>query len=661
MPSSSDQASSLSGFAFLEYAREVSNVKRFGYHGSVLHIDLGTQQAWLEEQDEPFWRTYGGGGLLATYYLLRQCPTGVDAFDPANLLIITSSVVAGHPYAGLARYTVAAKSPLTGGVGETRCEGPFGIALKSSGADSVVFHGVSARPAVVVIENGEVSFLEAAHLWGQPVTHTVDSLEEQLGQDIHTAVIGPAGERLVRFASVVSERSYQAARMGMGAVMGSKNLKGVVIRGDHHPPVADPATCAEITEQYRAKMRDNSLTRWQLEPPGFSAWVHLHGLDAALCTRNYKDSVFEDADCYETKYFMEHFRHEGVCPGCPNNCIKFFGTSDDAAYDPRAGGIHQEITGTLGPNLGIASLEMVLQANVLCNELGLDPTSLGFTLSLAMECMDRGLLAKEKVGMDLRFGNATAMLQMIERIAYRQGFGDVLAEGSRRAAESIDDEALPYAMQVKGLEMVCFEPRTQTNLALGYATAPIGPRYDICEHDWDYDTEVGWEHTLESSRTVGILQRIPMEYLGEDKVRNFKALATLWSGADALDLCIFAIAPTRVLTLRDMAELLGAVTGWNTSSYEIMRFGERRLHLMRVFNLREGLSADDDVLPSRFYDEPVAVGRWQGTCLDRTDFASAVRTYYRMMGWDDTGQPRYETLLDHHLEWVVRDGHIRKI
>jgi aldehyde:ferredoxin oxidoreductase len=635
----------------------------FGYHGRVLHVDLAAQQSWVEEPDDRLWRIYGGGGLLATYYLLRECPPGIDAFDPANLLILTSSVVAGHPYAGLARYTAAAKSPLTGGVGETRCEGPFGAALKGSGVDTLIFHGVADHRTVVVIEDGRATFHAASDLWGRPVSQTVDMLEAKFGPDIHTAVIGPAGERLVRFASIVSERSYQAARMGMGAVMGSKRLKGVVIRGDQHPPVADPATCAQITEGYRAKMRDNSLTRWQLDPPGFSAWVHLHGLDATLCTRNYRDAVFEAADNYEAKLFMPDYRHDGDCPGCPNNCIKFFGTDDDATYDPRAGGIHQEITGTLGPNLGIPDLGTIFKANVMCNDLGLDPTSLGFTLSMAMECAEEGLLTEDTTGMPLSFGSSAPVLAMIRNIAYREGFGDVLAEGARRAAAHIGGEAERYALHVKGLEMVCFEPRTQTNLAMGYATAPIGPRYDICEHDWDYDTQVGWEHTLNSSRAVGILERIPMDYVGEKKVRNFKALATLWSGADALDLCIFAIAPTRALTLHDMARLLAAVTGWNTSAYEIMRFGERRLHLMRVYNLREGLAPADDTLPSRFFDEPLRMPgeRWDGTRLDREQFAAAICTYYQMMGWDDAGRPRYETLLDHHLEWVVHEGHAERV
>jgi len=637
-------------------------MESYGYHRKILHVDLARQTAWIEEPDDHFWRIYGGGGLLATYYLLRETPSGTDAFDPANLLILTSSVVAGHPYAGLARFTAAAKSPLTGGIGETRCEGPFGIALKGSGVDTLILHNASQRPIVVIVEAGRVSFHEADNLWGLTVGQTVDILESLFGPAIHTAVIGPAGERLVRFASLVSDRCYQAARMGIGAVMGSKRLKAVVILGDRHPPVADQTLCIHITEMYKTKMVGNSLTRWQLDPPGFSAWVHLHGLDAALCTRNYREAVFEAADIYEANRFLPFFRHEGNCPGCPNNCIKFFGTGDDGAFDPRAGAIHQEISGALGPNLGIADLEMIFQANILCNELGLDPTSLGFTLSLAMECAEYGLLTPDPAEPPLRFGDAADVLRMVRAIAYRQGIGDLLAEGSRRASEQIGSDAPRYAMQVKGQEMVCFEPRTQTNLALGYATAPIGPRYDICEHDWDYDTQVGWEHTLDSSRTVGILERIPMDFLGEEKVRNFKALATLWSAADALDLCIFAIAPTRILTLQDMAALLGAVTGWNTSAYELMRFGERRLHLMRAYNLREGLIASDDTLPDRFFDEPLHMPgmRWHGKYLDREKFQTAIQTFYRMMGWDEAGQPSYETLLDHHLEWVMKEGHLQR-
>jgi aldehyde:ferredoxin oxidoreductase len=624
-------------------------MSRYGYHGKILHVDLGARRAWIEEPDERFWRIYSGGGLLAAYYLLRECPRGVDAFDPANLLILTSSVIAGHSYASLARFTAAAKSPLTGGIGETRGEGPFGVVLKGSGADALIVHGTAERATNIVIENGAVEFYDAQSLWGLRVSKTVDALEKEFGADIHTAVIGPAGENRVRFASIVTERSYQAARMGIGAVMGSKRVKAIVIRGDHHPPVANPAHCAELTEHYRGAMRDNSVTRWQLDPPGFSAWIHNYGDNNALCVRNYRDADFESAANYAPEKFMPHYRRDGDCPGCPNNCIKFFD-------DPRAGGIHQEIAGSLGSNLGIADLNAILQANTLCNDLGLDPASLGFTLSMAMECVERGILDQP-----LRFGDAPAMLVMIEQIARREGFGNVLAEGVKRAAEIIGGDASRYALHVKGLEMVCFDPRTQTGLGLGYATAPIGPRYEICEHDMDFD-QVGPPQALDASRTLGILDRIPMDELSERKVRNFNALMILWSAADALDICPFAIPPVRVFTLHDMAEMLRAVTGWETSTHELWRFGERRLHLMRVYNLREGLTAAADTLPARFFDDPIhKSGRFDGKRLDREQFVSAVRTYYHMMGWDDAGRPRYETLLDYHLEWTVEMGHAERV
>ena len=222
-----------------------------------------------------------------------------------------------------------------------------------------------------------------------------------------------------------------------------------------------------------------------------------------------------------------------------------------------------------------------------------------------------------------------------------------------RACSRIGPASAYYALHVKGQEMVSFEPRAQTNLALGYAVAPVGPRYDICEHDWDYDVEAGWGHTLQMSLTLGILERVPMDYLGPDKVRNFKALSTLWSGCDALGICLYASAPTRLLSVRMMGDLLAAITGWETSSAEIMRWGERRMHIMRMYNLREGLTAADDRLPDRFFEEAITSGPKAGVKLDRATFAAAIATYYEMMGWDEAGVPRPATLYDHRLEWTL--------
>ena len=274
---------------------------------------------------------------------------------------------------------------------------------------------------------------------------------------------------------------------------------------------------------------------------------------------------------------------------------------------------------------------------------------------MAMELCARGILARADLdGIDLAFGNVGAVETMIERIARREGVGDLLAEGTKRAAARIGGGADAFAMHVKGLEMVPFEPRSQTNLATGFAVAPVGPRYDICEHDWDYDVDVGWEHTMELSRTLGILERIPREHLGVDKVRNYKALNTLWSAADALGFCIFAVAPTRILSMETMARLTAAITGWKTSSWELMRFGERRNHLYRVYNNREGLGPADDTLPARFFDEAISDGPKRGVRLNRAEFARVIAAYYEMMGWDADGVPLPATLHDHHLEWTLR-------
>jgi aldehyde:ferredoxin oxidoreductase len=625
-------------------------MERYGYHGIILHIDLTRKTTRIETSDDIFWRTYAGGGLLATYYLLTSTNPGLDAFSPDNLLIFTTSVCAGQPYPGLARFTTAAKSPLTGGIGETRTEGPFAMAIKQAGVDAIIISGRAEHPITLLIENSQVQFADASTLWGSTVPDCVDQLEKKYGRHIHSAVIGPAGENMVRYASIVSDRNFQASRMGMGAVMGSKHLKAIVLQGEDLPDVHDEQTCGQILGTYSRQMIANPLTNWQLKPPGFACWVHTHGIDTALCTRNYSASVFEGAEQYTPDIYMRYYRGYHACPGCPNQCIKSFTLEKLAKGERRSGGMHQEASGSLGPNCGISNLETVITANELCNQYGLDPTSLGFTISMAMDWDKNGIRTLHTDAGPLQFGADSALLAMMTAIAHRKGDGNLLAEGTKRAAEKIGGKAEFYAMHVKGQEMVPFEPRSQTNLAMGYATAPIGPRYDICEHDWDYDTEAGWPHTLDGSRAVGILERIPMEYQGIEKVRNFKALSTLWSAADVLDMCIFAIAPTRVLNLEMMAQLLGAVTGWKTSSFEIMRLGERRLHLMRLYNLREGLGASDDTLPERFFTEGLDCGgKLAGAKLDREIFSNMIGTYYEMMGWDKQGRPHQATLLDHHI------------
>lgn len=619
---------------------------RYGYHGKILSVDLSHSLIREETPDEQYYRRYTGGSLMATVKLLQETTGGLDAFDPKSYLMFFSGILSGMKAPGLARFVICGKSPATGGIGEARCEGPFAIALKKSGYDGIVIHGRAQVPSILVLEDGLPRIEAAPELWGK----TVDSCEKVLQATYggaSTAIIGPAGENLVRYANVICDKSHQASRGGMGAVMGSKLLKAVVLIGGSLPPSYNPEALEKTGAMFAEKMQENVLSLWQHDRPGFGAWIHTHGIDAALCVNNYQSSECDYTDAYTPEKFAPLYRGEAVCPYCPNNCIKRYATELD---DEQMGGLHQEALGALGPNLGNSDLEKIIGANVLCNEYGLDPNSLGFTISFAQECVQKGLL--DPGALDLSFSAEVDLCTIIEKIVKREGIGDMLAEGASRAARLIGKEAEQYAMSVKNLEMTPFEARSQTNLALGFATASVGPRYDICEHDWDFDVQVGWDHSLEYCRTLGILDRIPMQYLGEDKVKNFKALNNLWSAVDALGMCLFATAPTRVYSLEDIARLYHDVTGFETSSYEVLRLGELRNHLFRSYNYREGLGPEDDMLPDRFFTTEINSGTMQGVKLDKKLFQQVIRFYYTMMGWDHKGRPEKATLYDFGLDWV---------
>lgn len=627
----------------------------YGYHGNIAHINLNSKTTEIEKMDENWYRTYAGGGLLGTYFLLRDTPPKIDAYDPENLLIFASSVIAGNDAPGLARYSIVTKSPLSQGIGDTQSEGPWARSLKASGYDALIVKGKADTPVYILIEDGEISILDAKFLWGKDTNETTNLLEERHGkEDVEVATIGEAGENLVRYASIISSRSNHAMRLGVGAVMGSKNVKAIVLKGGKLPKVYDKLTLEEMKVEFEEIMHTNELSMWQKDAPGFSAWVDLSDDETAyLGVNNFNENLFTKRANYERNLFLEYYEGDKSCPGCPNDCIKYL-NPDPENIPKEVTGIHQEVTGSMGPNIGNENLKLMLESNVLCNLLGLDPVSLGYTISFAMECFENGLISKEDTnGLELNFGDEASILPLVKAIASRQGFGDLLAEGTKRAAEEIGENADQYALHVKGVEMVSFDPRSQTNLGLGYATAPVGPKYTICEHDWDFDLEAGWSHTLEGSRTLGILERIPMNYVGPDKVRNFKGLNNLWSACDALNLAVFASAPTRVYSLNKIAKLVGSVTGWKTSSYEFMRWGERRNQLMRIYNIREGLTKEDDCLPEKFYKEEIKTGRLKGSVIEKEKFQQAIYTYYEMMGWDSDGKPLEGTLYDFNLEWTI--------
>lgn len=613
---------------------------RFGYHGKILKVNLTETSIQYDTPPDTFYRRFTGGSILAAATLLQDTAPGLDAFDPQNRLMFFPGILSGYDAPGLARFVICGKSPVTDGFAEARCEGPFAAALKKSGFDGLVIYGTSVHPVILVIEDGKPRLEDASALWGKTVSQCDEAIQQRY-PGAHTAIIGPAGENRVRFANVVCDRCHQASRVGIGAIMGSKKIKAVVLVGGQLPPAADPNRIRQIGEWYAEAMKKNVLSMWQHDRPGFGVWIHTHGIDAALCVNNFQTSLCDYTDDFAPEKFAPYYQKESNCPSCPNNCIKCYATNPENAG---SGGLHQEAIGALGPNIGNSSVAKIIDANTRCNELGMDPNSLGFTISFAQECVQKGLL--DPGDLNMTFSSQVDLDHLIERIAYRQGLGDTLAEGAWRAAKIVGSGAETCAMTVKKNELTATECRSQTNLALGYATAACGPRYDICEHDWDFDVKVGWSHTLDLSRTIGIQERIPMEYLGLDKVRNYKALNTLWSAVDALGLCVFATAPTRIYSLEKMADLFAAITGFEVSSHEIMRLGEMKNNISRLYNIREGIGPECDTLPDRFFEREIDAGNLAGNKLDRESFHACVAFYYDMMGWDERGIPKKSTLYD---------------
>lgn len=623
-----------------------------GHTGLRLRVDLTTGSTRREPVDPRDCRDYVGGGLDATRLLLLETQPGYDPLGADAPLCFMSSVVAGHEYVGLARFAVVAKSPLTGGVGECRVEGPFGHALAASGSDSIIVTGAADAPVYLLVTPSAVTIVDATDLWGTSTGEATDLLEAAHGAGAHVATIGAAGENGVLFASIETDRTFAAARMGLGAVMGSKNLKAVVILPGPAPAVHDAAALRARTDDYASRIATNDLTRSQQTAPGFGAWI-LGGdaLQGYAQGPNYSTSLIADVGPLGAADLAGRVSvSEGGCPGCPGHCIKTFENSADT----RAGGLHQEALPAFTLNLGITDPDIVLDLNAQCHLWGVDPVSLSFTLSFICEAGAAGLVDEAMLGGRVpTFGDADRLSALMTQIV--EGADDVrwLASGVRRAADTLGPAASRYAMHVKGLELVSFEPRASAGQALAYAVSPLGPRYEIVEHDIDFDPVDGWTHGLDQMRTLGSHDWEPMELLDDHRVVRTALLLDMWSGLDALCISLFAGPPVRELDLPALAGLVTEVTGWRTSDSELFTWGRRRWNLMRLFNLREGLGRADDRLPDRFHDEPIDAGRHTGALVDRDQFAAALSLYYALAGWDEEGRPTPTTLTALGLSWAV--------
>ncbi len=606
-----------------------------GMTHKLLHVDLSTRETRSEEVPETVLRKHLGGGALACYLLLRDLPPGVDPLGPDNLLVFTTSVINGLSLSGTNRYTAAAKSPLTGGYGESEAGGWWAPELRAAGYDDLVIRGQAESPVYLWIKDGQVELRDARPYWGRLSGEVQDGLEQELGdRRIRVLQTGLAGERGVRFAAIVNQLKHFHGRCGLGAVMGAKRLKAIVVRGSKPPTPMDKDGARSALTWFREHY-DRSKDRFhQL---GTASGVLMLEASGILPTRNFRDGSFEHARAISGQTMADTILvNRGTCFACAVACKREVAVPEDGVT-PRYGGPEYETLAASGSLCGVGDLRALARVNQLLGQYVLDSISTGGAIAFAMECYEHGLLTKSDTGgIELTWGNAAAVEQLVHLIGRREGIGTLLGEGVRRAAARIGRGAERFALHVKGQELPMHDPRGKKGLSLAYALSPTGADHMEAPHDPLYEGFHPQGHPL---GPLGLIEPVKALDLGPRKVRAFSLTQQVWSLYNSVGMCDFVGAPLNALDLDKLVGYVNSVTGWNMSLYEMMKVGERANALMRLFNCREGFGPDDDVLPQRLH-EGIGNGRLQGERIDPEEFLAARRLYYEMAGWDpDTGWP----------------------
>jgi len=616
----------------------------YGYNGKILRVNLSHRTVSVEEPEDNFYRRYFGGRGFISYYLIKELKAGVDPLGPENKLVFASGVVTGVPVGGCGRNSVGGKSPLTGAYGDAEVGGYWGAELKQAGYDAIIVDGRAESPVYLWIKDGEVEIRDASHLWGKTTAETQEIIRSDVGEPLaRTAIIGQAGEKLVRYACILNDVTHAAGRTGMGAVMGSKNLKAIAVRGHNRLTLASPDAVATLAKWLRDVV---GIVMGGFQAQGTAVGLRALNKEGGLPTRNFQQGVFEDADKISGRAMKESILvGRGSCYACPVRCKREVSVSEPYQVDSVYGGPEYETLASFGSSCGIDDLAAIAKANELCNAHGLDTISAGAVVAFAMECFERGILSERDTGgLKLNFGNASAMVQVVDMIARREGIGDILAEGVARAASRIGKGAEEFALHVKGQEIPMHEPRYKQGLGLGYAISPKGADHTMSLHDSMYASE---GPLLESTRALGILEPLALDDLSPAKVRMVVYHSCWQHLLDCLVMCNFM-----PFNYRQVEELVCGVTGWNSTVYELMKVGERCLAITRAFNIREGLGRKDDLLPQRFFT-PLPSGPLQGVGIDKDKFEQAKATFYSMLGWDKIdGVPGLGKLQELGIEWV---------
>lgn len=591
-----------------------------GYCGKYLRIDLSGGSVKVEKLDLTTAKKYIGGRGLGTYFIEKEVGADVEALSKANKIVIATGPLTGSKAPTSARYMVVTKSPLSGTIASSNSGGFWGAELKKAGFDLIILEGISEKPCYISIKDNDVQIKDAGKLWGKLVSETTDMLLEAEGQGKgHVMTIGPAGEKLSPIASIMNDKYRAAGRSGVGAVMGSKNLKAIFVKGSSKVESADPEKTDEVLRSVQAKIKENAVTSTGLPTYGTAVLVNIINESGIYPTRNFQEGYFKTADNASGEALAEKYLIKNTaCYRCPIACGRKCADGEGPEY---------ETLWAYSADCGIDDLEAVIKANNFCNEYGLDTISAGATIACAMELFEKGLIKSAEIdGPELKFGSSEAIVEWTRKTGAGEGFGAKLAKGSYRLAESYG--AAELSMTVKKLELPAYDPRGVQGHGLQYATSNRGG----C-HVRGY---------IISPEILGIPEQLDRFAL-DDKAMWVKIFQDLTAVIDSLGLCLFT---SFAIGADDYKDLFNAIVGEQWTTEEILAAGDRIWNLERMYNLKAGIDPTQDTLPKRLLEDPMPSGPSEGH-VHRLE--ELLPQYYSERGWSKDGVPTEAKLAELQL------------
>ncbi len=598
-----------------------------GFTGKILRVDLSSSTCVTKDLDEKIARDYLGGRGLGTRILYDEQEAGIEPFSAENILVFATGPLTGTKTPSSGRHFIVSKSPATGGITFTSSGGTWAVELKKAGYDAIVVKGKAEKPTYLWIEDGKVELRDAGMHWGKLVSETDDGIRDETHSEAKVLCIGPAGEKMSFTASIMNEKYRAAGRTGLGAVMGSKNLKAIAVKGEdkdkNNIEVADGIGLARAVDKAIKKLAGSDVTKENggLNVYGTGLLTNVMNASGIYPTRNFQTGTFEDAGMISGETVAGTIFKESIaCHDCPIECGKSVEVKSGKYAGAECENLQYETSWAFGGQCGVNDIGALTKANSLCNELGLDTISTGSTIGFAMELMDRGIISKDDVSLDLEFGNDEAMIEMTEMIGKREGFGEILADGTKVAAKKIGKGSDYYAMHVKGLEIPGYDPRGAFGLGLNYATANRGGCH------------------VSGFTIASEIFGIPLKADPFDPSENMVDLTIMFqnltASVDSSGNCLFL---TFALGADDYADMIKYVAGWKDYSIEeFLTTGDRIFALERLFNKREGFDSKDDTLPERLRQETMPEGAPKGNVHPLEDMLDM---YYNKRGYNKDGHP----------------------